>query len=193
MVSLAVMELNITSIQTTLLWLLANSRTDARIGSGRHYLAEELRAQFSPHQQPSVQQTLAAMWAPVSQGLAYIDLTNCSPDNWELCLTEIGLAAARDEEINPDNAGEYLRRLETKVPDASPTVVQYAREAIVSYTSKSYLASAVMLGVASEAAFLETANTFGSWLDDGPGEKFLEIINNPKTNYIAKFAEFRKE
>jgi hypothetical protein len=186
------MQLNSATLQTTILKLLSSSRTDARLGRGRYYLAEAVRDYVSPNQPPDARQIMAAVWSLIGQGLAYIDFTQDSPDNWVLCLTDSGVAAVNDSEVNPDNSGDYLSRLQMTVPDVSPIVLQYARESVVSYTSRCYLASAVMIGVASEAAFLEAANSFGNWLPSGQNQKFLEIVNSPRTNFITKFIEFRK-
>jgi hypothetical protein len=50
-----------------------------------------------------------------------------------------------------------------------------------------------MLGVASEAAFLEMAEAFGQWLPSAEGTKFLEFLRNPRTSYFQKFLEYRKK
>lgn len=186
------MSISNTILQTTLLKLLANPNTDTRLGQGRYYLAESLRSQFPPDQEPTTTQIMSAVWSLISQGLTYIDYSQPAPENWNLRLTDAGLAAAHDEAMNPDNSGDYLERLATVVPDDSLAVLQYAREAVISYNHRCYLASAVMLGVASEAAFLETARSLGNSLPTGQGEKFLKIVENPRTNYITKFIEFRK-
>lgn len=186
------MSVSSTTLQTTLLKLLANQNTDTRLGRGRYHLSDALRSQFAAGQQPTPPQIMSAVWSLISQGLAYIDYSQPAPENWNLFLTDAGLAAARDEAMNPDNSGDYLDQLRTKVPDTSPTVLQYARESVTSYNNRCYLASAVMLGVASEAAFLEMARSFRNWLPDGQRQKFLKIIDNPRSNYITKFVEFRK-
>lgn len=186
------MPVSSTTLQTELLKLLANPQTDKRLGKGRHYLAEALRCQFQPDQQPGESQIMSAVWSLIAQGLAYVDFSQPAVENWRLHLSESGWAAVRDEEMNPDNAGDYIQRLAARVPDATSTVLQYAHEAVNSYTNRCYLASAVMLGVASEAAFLEMARSFGNWLPDGQKQKFLDLIASPRSNYLAKFTEFRK-
>ncbi len=187
------MPVSSTTLQTVLLKLLAKPDTDARLGGGSHYSAESLRSQFPPSEQPTSREIMSVVWSLVCQGLAYIDYSQSAPENWKLFLTDAGLAAAHDEAMNPDNSGDYLERLAAGVPEANPIFLQYAREAVVSYNSRCYLASAVMLGVASEAAFLEMARSFGNWLPKGQGQKFLEVIENPRSNYITKFVEFRKK
>ncbi|MFQ5754035.1 MAG: hypothetical protein ACE5HI_18765 [bacterium] len=158
---------------------------------GKNNITEKIGLQFPRNERPNKREVMSAMWSCIAQRLLYIDMSDPAIANWRLHLTQEGQAAARDEEINPDS-GEYLERLEAKSPDADPLVLLYAREALQTYRQQCYLASAVMLGVASEAAFLEMARSFGHWLPDAQRQKFLEIIENPKSNYIQKFKEFRK-
>ncbi len=184
---------NSAALQSTLLKLLADPNTDNRLGRGFYYLTDAVKAKFPDGQQPTSPEIMAAVWSLVAQGLAYIDYSQPAPENWKLFLTESGRAAARDEEINPDSSGDYLKRFDERVPKASDTVKQYAREALTTYSARCYLASAVMLGAASEAAFIEMALSFGAWLPDPQSSKFIDLIKNPRSNYIAKFSEFRKQ
>lgn len=180
------------TLQTALLKCLdTSSKIDGR-GMRLGYIYEPLCSSFPKDRQPAPQQAMEAVWSLISQGLAYIDYTQSATENWSLFLTKAGLAAARDEAVNPDNSGEYLSQLASRVQQASETVMQYVREAVKSYTSRCYLASTVMLGVASEAAFLEMARSFASWLPDEQGKKFGKVIEDPRTNFITKFSEFRK-
>lgn len=136
---------------------------------------------------------LGAVWSLISRGLIVIDYLNEKPINWYIDLTPKGRAAALDEEANPDNPSKYVQRLNTSVPEANSTVLQYAGEALDCYNNRNYLASAVMLGVASEAAFLDMARAFGNWLPEGKEKtNFVRIIENDKQIYLAKFSEFRK-
>jgi len=184
------MPINSSTLQTALLKHLDKSSKTG--GTRLGYLGDPLRSSSPADQRPTDQQIMEAVWSLISQGLAYIDYRQRATENWYLFLTRAGLAAARDEAVNPDNSGEYLDQLASRVRKASETVMQYAREAVNSYTSRCYLASTVMLGVASEAAFLEMARSFASWLTDEQGKKFGKIIEDPRTNFITKFSEFRK-
>ena len=92
--------------------------------------------------------------------------------------------------MNPDSP-EYIRRLQEKVPGASDTVLTYTTEALRSYLNRCYLASAVMLGVASEAAFLEMAEAFGRWLSPTEGTPFLTLLNKPRASFEEKFRAYR--
>jgi hypothetical protein len=180
-------------LQTVFLKVLADPRFhDHRLGRGEFHTARAVADRFPSSRSITQQQIMEAMWSLIAQGLAYIDNMQRSREHWELKLTETGLAAARDEQINPDSSGEYLHRLRTMVSDASPTVLTYAEESLRAFSSRCYLASAVMLGVASEAAFLEMALAFGDWLPEAQREKFAKIIEDLRRNYTDKFREFRK-
>lgn len=186
------MPVSAAAIQTALLTILKSGRTDKRLGQGRYYLYEEVAQAFAGSERPTQRQVMSAIWSLIGQGLAYIDHSQPSPDNWRVELSESGRRAADDEQVNPDDAGAYIDRLRQRVPDASPTVLMYADESVRSYMNRCYLASAVMLGVASEAAFLEMATAFGSWLPVGQHQKYVQLIGNPHANFISKFGEFRK-
>jgi hypothetical protein len=144
-----------------------------------------------PHAKPpDFYGVMEALWSLVGQGLVYLNFSQSAPSNWTFQLTAAGKAAANDQDMNPDSP-EYLRRLQEKVPGASDTVLAYVTEALRSYLNQCYLASAVMLGVASEAAFLEMADAFGHWLRSDEGTKFLELLRNPRASYHQKFREYR--
>jgi hypothetical protein len=108
---------------------------------------------------------MAAVWSLLAQGLAYIDYSQPAPENWELRLSEAGAAAAADRHPNPDDPAGYLVRLR-EIPHMSSLVREYATEALQAYNARLYRASAVMLGVASEAAVLEAAEGLAAILND---------------------------
>lgn len=180
------------TLQSTLLRVLADPKTNKGLGGGREFLTEAVLSRFVDQPKPSAQQIMEGVWALVSQGLAYIDYHQPEAVYWELRLTEAGLGAAQDEAINPDDSGEYLVQLSQTVPAASELVLQYTQEAITTYKARCYLASTVMLGVASEAAFLEMAVEFASWLPTDTERNKMQDIMAGSRNYIVKFAEFRK-
>jgi hypothetical protein len=190
-------------IESALIQLMSGegrSMYSPSIGSIRHIQAVDdyVSQEFSKAKPPTFYRVMEALWSLVGQGLVYLNFSESAPSNWRFQLTESGKAAARNQEINPDNQDEYLRRLNAKVPDASNTVISYTIEALRSYRNRCYLASAVMLGVASEAAFLEMAEAFAHWLrfDEGStdeGTMFLDMLRNPRASYQQKFLEYRKK
>jgi len=181
----------ITTIQSTILGLLSQSGVDKRLGRGRHYFTEAVSKEYSKENRPSLDLVTQTLWSLLGRGFVYIDISQSAPENWEWRLTNAGTSAARDEQFNPDDPERYLLRLQSNVPDITPLVLMYASESVRCYTNESYLASAVMLGVASEAAFLEVAQASVSWLQ-GAGEKLGKLLSNPREIYVKKFKEFRK-
>lgn len=174
-------------IQSLLLKVLLKGG-DSRLGRGQHYFHETIRKEA-----PNVgyRPVMEAVWALIGQGLAFIDYSQSSSDNWSLELTAAGAAAASDEEATPDDPAGYLKRLRADVPDMTQTVYDYAEEALRAYNARLYRSSAVMLGVASEAMVLEVAATLVRSLPEGESLKFRETLNSKKQGFMAKFTAFQ--
>jgi hypothetical protein len=180
------------TLQSEIIRLLSQDNIDRRLGRGRLYFPDEVQKQFSQENKPSKDQINQTLWALLGKGLVYIDISQPSADNWEWCLTDTGKISASDEQFNPDDPERYLERLKKNVPEINPLVYQYADEAVNCYNHDCYLASAVMLGAASEAAFLEMAYGSIPWFDE-LGDSLKTILDNPRQPYIKKFQEFRKK
>lgn len=140
----------------------------------------------------SIAETVSSL---LRQGLLYVDFIGISQaSGWGLRLTEAGKVAVKDGEYSPYNSEEYLRRFQVDVPTVTPTILQYAREALLSFKSGCYLATAVMTGVASEVAFTELCGSLGNWLGKELGGKNEEEFRRKLTSkrqYNDKFAVFR--
>ena len=178
-------------VQSLLLRVLA-AGADARLGRGQYYLAKAVIA-ASPQDPPTTRQIMEGVWSLVGQGLAYIDYSESAAENWMLHLTEAGHAAASDEEVNPDDPGGYLRRLMVEIPNLGPIVKNYVEEALSAYNARLYRASAVMLGVASEAAVLEVAPALTSVMNKAEAKTYLELINGRRSNFVVKFDAFAQK
>lgn len=133
----------------------------------------------------------SATWALISRGLAYFDMSQ-DVTLWQLNLTEKGNAVAEDTEPNPDDPAGYMERLLDAVPTTTAAVQMYLREALHAYVESCFLSSAVMLGVAAEAAMLELADSYVKWAGK-PADKFKETLENPRVFYVHKLAEFQKK
>jgi len=179
------------TIQSMILRLLSQPNVDKRLGGGRHYFPEAVKNAFPADNRPSEAPIAQTLWGLIGRGLVYIDISQPAPENWEWRLTNAGIASAKDEQFNPDDPERYLTRLRSNVPNVSDLVLLYASEAVHCYTHERYLASAVMLGVASEAAFLEMAQASVNWLG-GAGKNLQEVLRDPRQRYVRKFEEFRK-
>jgi hypothetical protein len=93
----------------------------------------------------------------VGQGLAFIDYSQPAAENWSLHRTDAGRAAAVDMDVNPDDPSGYLRLLMADVAAIRTTAELTRRRPSTRTNARLYHASAIMLGVASEAAVLEVA------------------------------------
>lgn len=179
-------------LQKVILEKIAAGSTDRRIGAGQHYLSEAVREACPKDDQPNRYEMQEAIWSLVGRGLAYIDIFQRAPENWELLPTKSGRAALTDEAYNPDDPSGYLSRLYDDIPGLTPVAAQYIEEALQTYFHKSYLASTVMLGVAAEAIVLDVGSSMAKWLNNTSGEKLDKALANQRLAYNKKFDEFRK-
>jgi len=179
-------------IELALLKLTANKRGDNRIGNGEHYIFERLRQQYPSPGQVPLARRWEAIWTLIVRGLAYVDYSQGNWDNAELRPTALGRAVIEDPDFNPDSGSGYVDQIQASIPAASATVLQYIGEAHRAFTARCFFATAVMVGVASEAAFLEMAPSFGSWLQGNEQTQFLQVLNNPRVMFLETFKAFRK-
>ncbi len=180
---------NRSRLQRLILELIAHPHTDRRLGRGEHYLAEAVKQR---HGRVGRAELWQAYWSLVSQGLAYFDMSQPAPENWQLEITPAGQALLSDEEFNPDDASGYVARLVERIPQITPLVRRYVTEAVQAYNHGLLFASSVMLGVASEAVFLETAAAFQATLIGDEAKRLGEILDSKKVAYVKKLDEFQK-
>ena len=183
-----------TSLRSTILCLLADPCVDRRMGrSGANinYFVRAVLDTYPEENRPSHVEIHQLLWQSLGRGLVWIEIDQPAPENWKWALTNQGLNAAQDEQFNPDDPDRYIKRLKERIPDVTDLVILYAEEAIACYGYENYLASAVMLGVASEAAFLELAESSVSWFGSS-GVKLGEILSKTGVPYTQKLNEFKK-
>jgi hypothetical protein len=178
------------NLRRTVLKLLA-ANADARWGKGLHYFYEAVKKEHSQPVRPL--EVMEVLWQLLSEGLIFIDYSQPAPDNWEWILSERGRRVAlSDTDFDPGDPDGYLQALRANIPDLDDQIFVYVHEALRSYNSGAFLASSVMLGVASERAFQHLGESFATWLPQNEAIRFREVFDNPRQNYIAKFVEFRK-
>ena len=166
------------------------SNGDSRFGRGRSYLFDGLQRQSDGRLNPL--NVMEVLWELLSQGFVFVDYSQPAPDNWAWMLSDRGRRVVSSTGYEPDDPEQYLQGLKASIPEIDDLVLLYAREALGAYGSRCYLASSVMLGVASERAFQLLGESFASWLPPSEAQRFKETFESPRTNYVAKFAEFRK-
>jgi len=183
-------ESGITPLELELLrWI--STHNDRGLGIVHRDFLAHARAACPQVGPVSKRRIMEAVWALVRTGLAYLDYDGGSSLHWGLVPTAKGKTAAGSGELNPYDTEAYLKTLRAKAPQVSETVRQYAHQALVTFRNDCFLASAVMLGVASEAAFLEMAAAFAKWLPGNEGDKFRELVASTRRDYVDKFREFR--
>jgi len=79
-------------------------------------------------------------------------------------LTEHGKKVV-DGDVTPYDPEGYLRRLKEAAPNADPVIIRYAAESAATLRQHCLLSSTVMLGVASEQAFLLLKEAYGEALN----------------------------
>jgi hypothetical protein len=169
---------------------IARSTTQYGMGGGRSNRLElDVIGSYGSAVTPiKVRETV---WLAISRGLLFLDYEQYSTDNWYFTLSDAGRAILDDTLPNPDDPQGYVTRLRTIVPSMSPLVEIYVTEAALAFEKRCYLASVVMLGVASEAAFFEMAKAFArSPLVSGGREKLIETIEG-STSFVQKFEAIR--
>lgn len=156
-----------------------------------HSLFQLISSQFGDSQPPDDHMMLEALWSLVSQGLIILDFQGISPI--AAYITPDGKAAAEDEDPNPDFPPMYLDLLADQVPQLSDLVTAYVKEALRTYGARSYLATSVMLGVASEGALLEMADAFAEWMDREKGQDRLKrMLETGRDTFSRILEEVRK-
>ncbi len=84
------------------------------------------------------------------------------------------------------------------IPQASEIVQKYVKEALETYSQRCYMACAVMLGVAAEAAFFELIDSFGTYpeLDDAKKKSFdstQHSYSQIRKEFIKRFEACRAD
>ncbi len=135
------------------------------------------------------------VWQLVAEGLVFLDTPHPQYRFWEWKASQKGIKVTNSNiDYEPDDPERYLQTLRKQIPELDEQVLLYAKEALGAYEGQCYLASTVMLGVASERAFQTLGEAFASWscLPAEEQQNFLKVFNNRKRTYVDKFQEFRK-
>lgn len=164
---------------------------DHRWGRGRDYLLPELQKRSS--EALTSRQVMEALWGLLAEGLVFVDYQQSASENWVWVLTERGRRVVEaGDDYEPDDPEGYLDRLQSRIAGVDELVLLYSREALRAYNASCYLASSVMLGVASERAFQLLGEAFASWVPEAEGKRFRQTFDSPRQHYLAKFSEFRR-
>lgn len=175
-------------LRTYVLQQLVTPRADTRFGSG--YLVASLVQTTShpPHQ------IYEALWGLVGEGLVYLDPAGqgSSTDNWHWRASALGIRAATSGSWEPRDPDGYLKRLRAFKPAIDAAALRYVEESLRAFNSRCYLATSVMLGVASEQVFDGLARSAVA-AAKGSAKKLNEALENPRTSQFTRFTELRKQ
>lgn len=164
---------------------------DTRIGGGFNYLAEEVAKRLPGGRRADPQILMQVLWSLVARELVYLDVSQRAPENWPVMLTERGAHVLAATEPRPELASQYVDALQQRIADVSDVVLLYVDQSLRAFNAEAYVGSAILIGVAAEAAFMELALVFVEWLPEESARKFRTTLAN-KANTVKKFEEFRK-
>jgi hypothetical protein len=177
------------SVRACVLELLAAPETDTRHGAA--YFPERVRERVRcrPHE------VWEALWGLVGEGLIFLDPAGQqsadSQDNWRWRLSSVGITAVSGGSWEPREPEGYLRRLRKTVPGLDPIIDGYVEEALRAFNARCYLSASVMLGVASEQAFLKLAITVAAALGT-EAARLAKTLDDPRASQHTRFIELRK-
>lgn len=134
------------------------------------------------------------VWSLIIQGIVVPgisgDSTHQSNLPW-IQVTEWGKACLAKGEYVPYDAGVFLSRIRSQIPNLDQTVDLYLKEALNSFRSGAYLAVGVMTGVASERILVVLRDAIlGSIQQDDRKRKLMDATENQTAKRI--YQEIRK-
>jgi len=176
-----------TNLREHILQHLVTPQAENRFGDA--YLVQEVAAATQSRRT----EVFEALWGLVGDGLIYLDKDGQrgSTDNWRWRPSQRGIQVATQGRWEPHDPDGYLRRLRRTEPGIDSRALVYLEEALRAFNAQCFLASSVMLGVASEQVVNELAASVVGFF--GPAaDKLRKIIENPRTSQNARFEELRK-
>jgi len=192
---------NAHELEVAILRILAEGGVNCRLGRGFDGVVESILKKWGVNDTWPKQRVAEAVCSVVSRGLLYVDFSvshqrdsnkPISPEEWSIELTDRGRAAAGDTTANPDMPQGYLEQFVRDIPQAPDIVQKYVKEALETYTQRCYMACAVMLGVAAEAAFLDVTRSFCRYLKPDEARKLLSWVNGTWRPYDQIREEFMR-
>jgi len=110
------------------------------------------------------------LWELVLQGILMIGKNELEPDFSYVSITAYGKQVLESGELLPYDPEGYLTKLKTEIPSLDPIIEDYVFESLHAFQKGLMLSCAVMLGGASEKAFLIFLETFTNAMTS-PSEK----------------------
>jgi len=158
---------------------------------GDRYLPQELSTELRCGRQDIWE----ALWSLTADGLIYLwpDSRYQGWETWRWYPSSLGRRSVNGGPWEPDDSEGYLLRLREEVPQLDELALRYVEEALGAFNARCYLASSVMLGVASEQAFNGLASAFLASLPQSTStERLRSLLDDPGRTYYKRWGEFRK-
>jgi len=130
-------------------------------------------------------------WELVGQGVISPGTTTGNPAPPFFHLTEYGKRCLREVEYNPHDPASYLKQLGQSVPSPDSTVLAYLGESLECFSRGTIVASAMMLGIASERVFLLICDSLAESLRDSAEQsEFAKVLDRnamkPKLDWVSQ-------
>jgi len=134
------------------------------------------------------------LWELMTQGVIAPGLNMHNPNLPWFHITEYGEKVLECGEYVPHDPAGYLDMLHTQCPNIDATVLAYLTESLNCFTRSNLISVVVMLGVASEQAFLLLCESLLNALESQKeGDKFRRILYQraikPKMDFVLKKVE----
>ena len=145
-----------------------------------------------PYQGKEKLQFLAqdVLWEFMIQGIIAPGLNVSNPNLPWFHITDYGKKVLASGEFLPHDPTGYLERFHNEITNPDPTVESYLSESLNCFTRGNFIASVVMLGIASERAFLLLCESLLSAIADPTKKsKFRKILElraiKPKMDWVS--------
>jgi len=112
-------------------------------------------------------------WQLISQGVITPGINTSNPNLPWFRLTDYGKKVIEEERFMPHDPTNYINNYKRALSRPNSVVVSYLEESLRCFTVGCMLASTMMLGIASEVAFLNLCKTL---LNSLTGPSRMEII-----------------
>ncbi len=129
-------------------------------------------------------------WELIIQRVITPGLNTANPNLPFFRLTEYGEKVVKEDRFSPHDPANYLVNFSLVITNPDPVVFAYVEESLRCFTAGCLLASALILGVASEVVFLNLCDVVSNSLGN-PKEKSKFSKTMKANSMIAKFTFVR--
>ena len=137
------------------------------------------------------------IWKLIQEGLVYLTPrfnNNKHLTDFAITLSTRGREYVDSEgEYEPDDPDGYLDLLRERIPDIDDLVFKYLQEALSTYRGDCLMATAVMLGCASERAVLLLGEAYIASQTQGVSQKFTDSFRSEKVKFGEKLRALRNQ